>query len=126
MKPFTWSLIRALNWRAAASTAVALTLRTFYVFAVCGLAVASIVLLDGAGIGIVRDSATYGSLTFSVAMIYVILALMFICWRFRINPVRAFDVLESAKDNPTGLGLFLGLTVFGLCYLAAAVFGTAT
>lgn len=114
------------TFKSAVHAALRLVLRTLYVIAILGLAYSSIWLLDDAGMGMVRDSVTTGSLTYSVAMTYVILALMFICWRFKINPVGAFNVLERAKDNPTGLGIFLGLTIFGLCYVAAAIFGTAT
>lgn len=114
-----------IKLRLAVHSAITLVLRAFYVVMVIGLAFASIALLDDVGVGIVRDSVTSASLVFSVAMAYVIFALMFICWRFRINPVEAFNVLESAKDNPTGLGLFLGLTVLGLLHLAASIFGTA-
>lgn len=107
----------------AVHAALTMLLRVMYMIFVAGLAYGSIALMDENDMMIVRAAVTKGFLVFLIAMSTAILALMFICWRFKIAPVRAFNVLENAKDNPTGLGLFLGLTVLGLCQLAASIFG---
>lgn len=91
-----------------------------YSLFVIGLTAGCVLFLTSANVRGVFEALANHSITFVAAGVGVIAVEAVVCWRYNIDPVGAFNVIE--KDSKA-CAQFLGLLSLGLCIMGGAIFG---
>lgn len=106
--------------RQHARSLVRFILMLVYAAVVAGLPAAAIYFLSEEMMGVVKDAISSKTITFAIAMVTLLLAELFYDWRYKIDPVQAFNKVEG---NALAVGIFMGARAIAFGLVAALIYG---